>query len=70
MIMRDRNLYDLWVKYTRFCILEIDQANAGKTTVLKWVCNADVGEDPCIYNENASGKWQKYLAGLACLFVK
>ncbi|TFK16810.1 hypothetical protein FA15DRAFT_711393 [Coprinopsis marcescibilis] len=37
-------------KYTHFRILVIGRANAGKTTLLKRVCNTD--EDPCIYDEN------------------
>ena len=40
-------------KYRQFRILVIGRANAGKTTLLKRVCNTD--EDPCIYdkeNEN------------------
>ena len=50
--MRDRNLspYDLRATYTRFRILVIGRANAGKTTLLKRVCNTT--EDPCIYDEN------------------
>jgi len=36
-------------KYTYFQILVIDQANAGKTTLLKQVCNTT--DDPHIYNE-------------------
>ncbi|KAG6913161.1 hypothetical protein DXG01_009200, partial [Tephrocybe rancida] len=36
-------------KYTHFRILVIGRANAGKTTLLKRVCNTD--EDPCIYDE-------------------
>ena len=49
-IMNDRNPYDLREKYTRFRILVIGRANAGKTTVLQRVCNTT--EDPCIYDEN------------------
>ena len=41
---------DLREKYTRFRILVIGRANAGKTTLLQRVCNTD--EDPCIYDEN------------------
>ena len=36
-------------EYTHFRILVIGRANAGKTTLLKRVCNTD--EDPCIYDE-------------------
>jgi len=36
-------------KYTHFRILVIGRANAGKTTLLKRVCNTT--EDPCIYDE-------------------
>ena len=39
----------LRAKYRRFCILVIGRANAGKTTLLKRVCNTT--EDPCIYDE-------------------
>ncbi|KAG6879100.1 hypothetical protein C0992_005183 [Termitomyces sp. T32_za158] len=35
-------------KYEHFRILVIGRANAGKTTLLKRVCNTD--EDPCIYD--------------------
>ena len=48
--MNDRNPYDLRAKYTRFRILVIGRANAGKTTLLQRVCNTT--EDPCIYDEN------------------
>ena len=51
--MSDRDLqatYDLRAKYTRFRILVIGRANAGKTTLLQRVCNTT--EDPCIYDEN------------------
>ncbi|KAG6905915.1 hypothetical protein DXG01_016957 [Tephrocybe rancida] len=40
---------ELHKKYTHFRILVIGRANAGKTTLLKRVCNTD--EDPCIYDE-------------------
>ncbi|KAG6905761.1 hypothetical protein DXG01_000853 [Tephrocybe rancida] len=40
---------ELRKKYTHFRILVIGRANAGKTTLLKRVCNTD--EDPCIYDE-------------------
>ena len=42
--------YDLRAKYTRFRILVIGRANAGKTTLLQRVCNTT--EDPCIYDES------------------
>jgi septin family protein len=37
-------------KYRHFRILVIGRANAGKTTLLKPVCNTT--EEPCIYDEN------------------
>ncbi|KAI3600518.1 hypothetical protein WG66_001719 [Moniliophthora roreri] len=40
---------DLQQKYRHFRILVIGRANAGKTTLLKRVCNTT--EEPCIYNE-------------------
>ena len=49
-IMSDRDPYDLRAKYTRFRILVIGRANAGKTTLLQRVCNTT--EDPCIYDDN------------------
>ena len=48
--MSNRDLYNLRTKYTRFRILVIGRANAGKTTLLQRVCNTT--EDPCIYDEN------------------
>ncbi|KAG6863446.1 hypothetical protein C0991_005740, partial [Blastosporella zonata] len=36
-------------KNTRFRILVIGRANAGKTTLLKRVCNTT--DDPCIYDD-------------------
>ena len=48
--MSDRNPYDLRMTYTRFRVLVIGRANAGKTTLLQRVCNTT--EDPCIYDEN------------------
>ncbi|KJA19571.1 hypothetical protein HYPSUDRAFT_189789 [Hypholoma sublateritium FD-334 SS-4] len=48
--MNDIEAMKLRAKYTHFRILVIGRANAGKTTLLKRVCNTD--EDPCIYNEN------------------
>jgi GTPase SAR1 family protein len=38
-------------KYQHFRILVIGRANAGKTTLLKRVCNTK--DDPCIYNEQS-----------------
>ena len=38
----------LRAKYTRFCILVIGRANAGKMTLLKQVCNTT--EEPSIYD--------------------
>ena len=49
-IMSDRDPYDLRATYTRFRILVIGRANAGKTTLLQRVCNTT--EDPCIYDKN------------------
>ena len=40
--------YNLRAKYSRFRILVIGRANAGKTTLLQRVCNTT--EDPCIYD--------------------
>ena len=48
--MSHRDTYNLRAKYTRFRILVIGRANAGKTTLLQRVCNTT--EDPCIYDEN------------------
>ena len=42
--------YNLRAKYTRFRILVIGRANAGKTTLLQRVCNTT--EDPCIYDND------------------
>jgi len=41
---------ELRAKYSHFCILVIGRANAGKTTLLKRVCNTT--EDPCIYDKD------------------
>ena len=49
-IMSDCDPYNLRAKYTRFRILVIGRANAGKTTLLQRVCNTT--EDPCIYDED------------------
>ena len=48
--MSDRDPHDLRATYTRFRILVIGRANAGKTTLLQRVCNTT--EDLCIYDEN------------------
>jgi len=45
--MSDNN--EIREKYRQFRILVIGRANAGKTTLLKRVCNTD--EEPCIYDE-------------------
>ncbi|KAG6886692.1 hypothetical protein C0995_005811 [Termitomyces sp. Mi166 len=42
--------FELRQKYSRFRILVIGRANAGKTTILKRVCNTT--EDPRLYDEN------------------
>jgi GTP-binding protein EngB required for normal cell division len=39
-------------KYRYFRILVIGRANAGKTTLLKRVCNTT--EEPCIYDEKSN----------------
>ena len=48
--MSDRDPYELRMTYTRFRILVIGRANAGKTTLLQRVCNTT--EDPRIYDED------------------
>ena len=48
--MSDLNPYDLKAKYTRFRILVIGRANAGKTTILQRMCNTI--SDPCLYDED------------------
>ena len=48
--MSDLDPYELREKYTHFRILVIGRANAGKTTLLKRVCNTT--EDPCIYDDD------------------
>ncbi|KAG6915196.1 hypothetical protein DXG01_012726 [Tephrocybe rancida] len=48
-IMSNVSSSELRKKYTHFRILVIGRANAGKTTLLKRVCNTN--EDPCIYDE-------------------
>ena len=50
-IMCDSDPYVLRSKYTRFRILVIGRANAGKTTLLQRVCNTT--EDPCIYDDDS-----------------
>ncbi|KIJ95209.1 hypothetical protein K443DRAFT_683206 [Laccaria amethystina LaAM-08-1] len=52
--MSDLEAVKLREKYTHFRILVIGRANAGKTTLLKRVCNTD--DDPCIYNENGENQ--------------
>ncbi|KAF8152438.1 hypothetical protein B0H34DRAFT_664019 [Crassisporium funariophilum] len=47
VLATDRNLLDI---YTRFRILVIGRANAGKTTLLNRVCNTT--EEPSIYDED------------------
>ena len=49
-IFNFNDAFDARKKYTRFRILVIGRANAGKTTLLKRVCNTT--EEPCIYDEN------------------
>ncbi|KAF8800989.1 hypothetical protein BYT27DRAFT_7198770, partial [Phlegmacium glaucopus] len=44
--------FKLRQKYTRFRILIVGRANAGKTTLLKRVCNTT--EEPCIYDEKGN----------------
>lgn len=39
-------------KYRHFRILVIGRANAGKTTLLKRVCNTT--DEPCIYDEKSN----------------
>ena len=54
----------LRAKYTHFRILVIGRANAGKTTVLKRVCNTT--EDPCIYDEENHNLVSCLLRWLLC----
>ena len=42
--------FELRKKYKHFRVLVIGRANAGKTTLLKRVCNTT--EEPCIYDEH------------------
>ena len=46
------NAFNARQKYSHFRILVIGRANAGKTTLLKRVCNTL--EDPRIYNEGTN----------------
>jgi len=48
-IFNFKEAFDARKEYTRFRILVIGRANAGKTTLLKRVCNTT--EEPCIYDE-------------------
>ena len=50
MTMSHVRPYELRAKYTRFRILVIGRANAGKTTLLQRVCNTT--DDPCIYDND------------------
>ena len=50
--MADLNVFNVRQKYSHFRILVIGRANAGKTTLLKRVCNTT--EDPRIYNEGTN----------------
>ena len=45
--IKPKSARNLRARYTRFRILVIGRANAGKTTLLQRVCNTT--EDPCIY---------------------
>jgi len=56
----------LRAKYTHFRILVIGRANAGKTTLLKRVCNTT--EDPCIYDEENHNLVSYLLRGLLCFY--
>ena len=47
--MSNISALELRDKYRHFRILVIGRANAGKTTLLKRVCNTS--EEPCIYDE-------------------
>ncbi|KAG6914091.1 hypothetical protein DXG01_002462 [Tephrocybe rancida] len=47
-------------KYTYFRILVIGRANAGKTTLLKWVCN--ITEEPCIYDDQGKNLLKETVA--------
>src|SRR5437016_8729280 len=56
----------LRAKYTHFRILVIGRANAGKTTLLKRVCNTT--EDPCIYDEKNHNLVSYQFRGLLCSY--
>ena len=45
-----QDAFELRQKYKHFRVLVIGRANAGKTTLLKRVCNTT--EEPCIYDEH------------------
>ena len=45
-------------KFGRFRILVIGRANAGKTTILKRIC--DSTEDPEIYNDRGEKVWYSF----------
>ncbi|KAG6914949.1 hypothetical protein DXG01_014286, partial [Tephrocybe rancida] len=47
-------------KYTHFRILVIGRANAGKTTLLKRVCNTT--EEPCIYDDQGKNLLRETVA--------
>ncbi|KAG6916927.1 hypothetical protein DXG01_004688 [Tephrocybe rancida] len=51
----------------RYRILVIGRANAGKTTLLKRVCNST--EDPCIYDENGKNLLKETVAVSTVLFL-
>ena len=53
-IMSDVEAVKLREKYTHFRILVIGRANAGKTTLLKRVCNTE--DELCIYNEHGKNQ--------------
>lgn len=61
-LKRLREPAKLRAKYTHFRILVIGRANAGKTTLLKRVCNTT--EDPCIYDEKKNNLVRHLLRGL------
>ena len=52
-----KEIQKIWAKFEQFHILVIGQANAGKTTILRKVCNT-TGE-PIIFNPD--GKKVKYM---------
>ena len=61
-LKRLREPAKLRAKYTHFRILVIGRANAGKTTLIKRVCNTT--EEPCIYNEKNHNLVSYLLGGL------